>query len=80
MNIGAHLSLGIFPFAFRCVLSAQLAFQIYFGGAPIESFKLLFLGLPTRFDFEVAAGIATGTHIWSAPRCKGNLASATCGK
>ena len=41
MNIGAHLSLGIFPFAFRCVLSAQLAFQIYFGGALIESFKLL---------------------------------------
>lgn len=41
MNIGAHLSLGIFPFAFRCVLSAQLALQIYFGGAPIESFKLL---------------------------------------
>ncbi len=40
---GAHLSLGIFPFAFSCVLSANLAFQIYFGGAPIESFKLLFL-------------------------------------
>ena len=37
----AHLSLAIFPFAFSCVLSAHLAFQIYFGGAPIESFKLL---------------------------------------
>jgi len=37
----AHLSLAIFPFAFSCVLSANLAFQIYFGGAPIESFKLL---------------------------------------
>jgi hypothetical protein len=40
---GAHLSLAIFPFAFSCVLSAYVAFQVYFEGAPIETFKALFV-------------------------------------
>ncbi len=40
---GAHLSLAIFPFAFSCVLSANVAFQLYFQGVAIESFKLIFL-------------------------------------
>ncbi len=40
---GAHLSLAIFPFAFSCVLSANIAFQIYFEGVAIESFRLLFV-------------------------------------
>ena len=40
---GAHLSLAIFPFAFSCVLSAQVAFQVYFDAVPITSFKLIFV-------------------------------------
>jgi hypothetical protein len=40
---GAHLSLAIFPFAFSCVLSANIAFQIAFEGVAIESFRLLFV-------------------------------------
>lgn len=38
----AHVSLTVFAFAFSCVLSAHVAFQIYFTGAAIESFKGLF--------------------------------------
>lgn len=37
----AHVSLAIFPFAFSCVLSANLAFEIHFGGVPIETYRLL---------------------------------------
>ncbi|NCA71053.1 MAG: hypothetical protein EOM91_13295 [Sphingobacteriia bacterium] len=40
---GAHLSLAIFPFAFSCVLSAHVAFQVYFEAVPIETFKALFV-------------------------------------
>ena len=40
---GAHLSLALFPFLFSCVLSANIAFQIYFEGVAIESFRLLFV-------------------------------------
>jgi hypothetical protein len=40
---GAHLSLAIFPFAFSCVLSANVAFQVYFDAVPITSFKLIFV-------------------------------------
>lgn len=40
---GAHLSLVIFAVAFSCVLSAQVAFQVYFEGVPIQSFQALFL-------------------------------------
>ncbi len=40
---GAHLSLAIFPFAFSCVLSANVAFQVYFDAVPINSFKLIFV-------------------------------------
>ena len=35
----AHTSLAIFPFAVSCILSAHVAFQLYFEGASIESFK-----------------------------------------
>ena len=38
----AHLSLAIFAFAFSCVLSAHVAFQVYFEAVPIETFKVLF--------------------------------------
>lgn len=38
----AHLSLAIFAFAFGCVLSAHVAFQVYFEAVPIETFKALF--------------------------------------
>jgi hypothetical protein len=40
---GAHLSLAIFPFAFSCVLSANVAFEVYFDAVPITSFKLIFV-------------------------------------
>lgn len=40
---GAHLSLAIFAFAFSCVLSAHVAFQVYFEAVPIETFKTLFI-------------------------------------
>jgi hypothetical protein len=40
---GAHLSLAIFAFAFSCVLSAHVAFQVYFEAVPIETFKVLFV-------------------------------------
>jgi hypothetical protein len=40
---GAHVSLAIFPFAFSCVLSAFVAFQVYFEAVPIETFKALFV-------------------------------------
>lgn len=43
MRSSAHLSLAIFPFAFGCVLSGHVAFQVYFGAVPIESFKVLFV-------------------------------------
>jgi hypothetical protein len=39
----AHISLAIFAFAFSCILSAQLAFQVYFEAASIETFKTLFM-------------------------------------
>jgi len=39
----AHLSLAIFAFAFSCVLSAHVAFQVYFEAVPIETFKVLFV-------------------------------------
>ena len=39
----AHLSLAIFPFAASCVLSAHVAFQVYFEAMPIDSFKILFV-------------------------------------
>lgn len=38
----AHVSLTVFAVASSCVLSAHVAFQIYFTGAAIESFKGLF--------------------------------------
>ena len=38
----AHLSLAIFAFAFSCVLSGHVAFQVYFEAVPIETFKVLF--------------------------------------
>jgi hypothetical protein len=37
----AHLSLAIFPFAVGCVLSAHVAFQVYFEAVPIDSFRAL---------------------------------------
>lgn len=40
---GAHTSLGIFPFAFSCVMSAHVAFQLYFEAVPIETFMYLFI-------------------------------------
>jgi hypothetical protein len=40
---GAHLSLAIFPAASSCVLSAHVAFQVYFEAVPIQSFQTLFL-------------------------------------
>nr|MBP6735258.1 hypothetical protein [Chromatiaceae bacterium] len=39
---GAHLALAIFPFAFSCVLSAHVAFQVYFEAVPVMSFKVVF--------------------------------------
>ena len=39
---GAHLSLAIFPFLFSCVLSAHVAFQVYFEAVPVMSFKVIF--------------------------------------
>jgi hypothetical protein len=38
----AHIALGIFPFALSSILSAQVAFQVYFEAVPIETFKVLF--------------------------------------
>ena len=40
---GAHVTLAIFAFAVSCVLSAHVAFQVYFEAVPIESFKTLFV-------------------------------------
>ncbi|MDS4071158.1 MAG: hypothetical protein RKO24_16215 [Candidatus Competibacter sp.] len=40
---GAHVSLAIFPFAFSCVLSAYVAFQVYFEAVPIDTFRTLFV-------------------------------------
>ena len=34
---GAHLALAIFPFAFSCVLSAHVAFQVHFEAMPRPS-------------------------------------------
>jgi len=39
---GAHLSLAIFPFAFSCVLSAHVAFQVHFEAVAVMSFKVVF--------------------------------------
>lgn len=39
----AHVSLAIFPFAFGCVLSGYVAFQVYFEAVPIDTFKILFI-------------------------------------
>lgn len=39
----AHLSLAIFPFAFSCVLSGTVAFQVYFEAVPIQTFQALFV-------------------------------------
>jgi hypothetical protein len=38
----AHISLGIFAFAFGSVLSANVAFQVYFEAVPIDTFKVLY--------------------------------------
>ncbi len=40
---GAHVTLAIFAFAFSCVLSGHVAFQVYFEAVPIETFKTLFV-------------------------------------
>lgn len=40
---GAHISLAIFAFAFSCVLSAHVAFQVYFEAVPIDTFRALFV-------------------------------------
>ena len=40
---GAHVTLAIFPFAFSCVLSAHVAFQVYFEAVPIDTFRALFV-------------------------------------
>ena len=40
---GAHVTLAIFAVAFSCVLSAHVAFQVYFEAVPIETFKALFV-------------------------------------
>jgi hypothetical protein len=42
---GAHLTLAIFPFAFSCVLSAQVAFQVYFEAVPMRRPKADLRGL-----------------------------------
>ena len=39
----AHLSLAIFAFAVGCVLSAHVAFQVYFEAVPIDTFRALFV-------------------------------------
>jgi hypothetical protein len=39
----AHISLAIFAFAFSCVLSAHVAFQVYFEAVPINTFRALFV-------------------------------------
>lgn len=39
----AHVSLAIFAFALSCILSAQVAFQVYFEAVPIQTFQTLFL-------------------------------------
>jgi hypothetical protein len=38
----AHASVAIFPFALSCILSGAVGFQIYFEGASIRSFELVF--------------------------------------
>jgi hypothetical protein len=38
----AHISLGIFAFALSCILSAQVAFWVYFEAVPIQTFQILF--------------------------------------
>jgi hypothetical protein len=38
----AHISLGIFAFAFAAVLSGNVAFQVYFDAVPIDKFKVLY--------------------------------------
>ena len=38
----AHISLGIFSFAFAAVLSGNVAFQVYFDAVPIDNFKVLY--------------------------------------
>lgn len=38
----AHLSLGIFAFGYSTVLSANVAFQVYFEAVPIDTFKVLY--------------------------------------
>ncbi|HRZ35449.1 MAG TPA: hypothetical protein P5534_03690 [Candidatus Paceibacterota bacterium] len=40
---GAHVTLAIFAFALSCVLSAHVAFQVYFEAVPIETFRVLFV-------------------------------------
>ena len=40
---GAHITLAIFAFAFSCVLSAHVAFQVYFEAMPIDTFRALFV-------------------------------------
>jgi hypothetical protein len=40
---GAHVTLAIFAFALSCVLSAYVAFQVYFEAVPIDTFKILFV-------------------------------------
>ena len=38
----AHISLGIFAFAFSSALSGTVAFQVYFEAVPIDTFKVLY--------------------------------------
>lgn len=38
-----HLSLAIFAFAFSCVLSGHIAFQVYFEAVPIQTFQIPFV-------------------------------------
>ena len=40
---GAHITLAIFAFAFSCVLSGHVAFQVYFEAVPIDTFRALFV-------------------------------------
>jgi hypothetical protein len=39
----AHTSIAIFPFALSCILAGAVGFQIYFEGASIRSFELVFV-------------------------------------
>ena len=40
---GAHVTLAIFAFAFSCVLSGYVGFQVYFEAVPIDAFRAPFV-------------------------------------